>query len=67
MDAMTLKIEVAAHVAECGAPRTAMERAAMVTAVAGRLGLRDPAEWQELREAVGLAALDYDLQQMETP
>ena len=67
MDAMTLKIEVAAHVAECGAPRTATERAAMVTAVAGRLGLRDPAEWQELREAVGLAALDYDLQQMETP
>ena len=63
MDATTLQREVLAHIAECGAPATPQDRAAVVTALAGRLGLRDPAEWQELREAVGLAALDYDLLQ----
>ena len=62
MDATTLRREVAAHVAECGAPATAQDRAAATTAIAGRLALRDPREWAAVREAVGLAALDYALQ-----
>jgi len=57
MDRDTLSIEVEAHCRECGPPKTAREVNAAVTAVAARLALRDPAQWRQLRELLGLAAL----------
>lgn len=60
---MTLQREVLDHCRECGAPRTAQDRAAVTTAIIAGLGLRDPQQWRAVRELVGLASLYAALQQ----